>query len=169
MKFLGITLVFLVSAMIGLYLSDRLKKRTKELETCLIFIDKLKTSLRYRVMSTNDLIRSSAETETLSCLSCIATASDLLKSGMSFPLAWKKAVESFSKDSTMIKEDLEILASLAEIVGTRDLEGQINALEMIESQFRHQLDQARLAHEKKGKLFRSLGALTGIGLAIVLI
>lgn len=120
-------------------------------------------------MSTNDLIQSSAEVESLSCLSCIATASDLLKSGTSFPVAWKKAVRSFSKDSTMIKEDLEILASLAEVIGASDLEGQLNALEMAESQFQHQLDKARQAHEKKGKLFRSLGALAGIGLAIVLI
>ncbi len=61
------------------------------------------------------------------------------------------------------------MASLADIVGASDTEGQLSALEMIETLLQKQRNEAISAQQKKGKLYRSLGALAGASMVVLLL
>lgn len=69
----------------------------------------------------------------------------------------------------LLPEDLELMASLADIVGASDTEGQLSALEMIETLLQKQRNEAISAQQKKGKLYRSLGALAGASMVVLLL
>lgn len=149
--------------------SDRLKKRVKELERCLILIDKLKTSLHYQNLPTGELIRTLSEQQACAELPFLKECRTGLEQTSHFPSVWRKSVEGTKGKLSLLPEDIDILLSLADIVGASDVEGQLTALDMVETLLKKQREDALMAREKKGKLYRSLGALAGASMAIFLL
>ena len=64
--------------------------------------------------------------------------------------------------------DISHLLSLANIIGSSDSDGQLSAISMVEELLKRQRAEAQEAKEKKGRLYRSLGALAGAGMVIIL-
>ena len=61
----------------------------------------------------------------------------------------------------------EVLLELGEELGTTDLEGQLSALSQAHIQLQRFQDTYRVTYQKKGKLYRSLGLLAGLLLAVL--
>lgn len=160
--------LFLTSAGLGILLSDRLNKRVKELDRNLIFIDKLKTCLTYQNLPTNEMIEQLAGDPSCNTLPYLETCCELLQGRTNFPEAWRGAVKQSKGKTSLTEADLAPLLSLSEIVGSADVEGQLSALSMVEELLKRQRQEAREAKEKKGRLYRSLGALAGVGMVIIL-
>ena len=169
MKYAGMFLLFITSVLVGLMCSDHLKKRVKELERCLVFIDKLKTSLHYQNLPTRELIHSLSGQAACKELLFLRYCSEALDQNNHFPSVWRKSVERCRGKMNLLPEDLELMASLADIVGASDTEGQLSALEMIETLLQKQRNEAISAQQKKGKLYRSLGALAGASMVVLLL
>lgn len=74
-----------------------------------------------------------------------------------------------SKGKTSLNDsDISHLLSLANIIGSSDTDGQLSAISMVEELLKRQRAEAQEAKEKKGRLYRSLGALAGAGMVIIL-
>lgn len=74
-----------------------------------------------------------------------------------------------SKGKTSLNDsDISHLLSLANIIGSSDTHGQLSAISMVEELLKRQRAEAQEAKEKKGRLYRSLGALAGAGMVIIL-
>ncbi len=74
-----------------------------------------------------------------------------------------------SKGKTSLNDsDISHLLSLASIIGSSDTDGQLSAISMVEELLKRQRAEAQEAKEKKGRLYRSLGALAGAGMVIIL-
>lgn len=149
--------------------SDRLKKRVKELEESLVFIDKVKTSLHYQNLPTKELISSLSNQPSCENLLFVHKCSEKLEKCNQFPAVWRASVQQCNGKMNLLPEDLEIIAALADIIGASDVEGQLSALEMTETLLRKQREEALLAREKKGRLYRSLGALAGASVVVFLL
>lgn len=89
-----------------------------------------------------------------------------MQAGENFPESWREAV---AEDASMLgKEAAPIVSQLAGVLGASDLESQLAALDhgiaLLESRLREAREYARI-HKK---LYRTLGVLTGLMIAIVI-
>jgi stage III sporulation protein AB len=79
--------------------------------------------------------------------------------------AWNKAAsELFTVD-----EDRELLTSIGSSLGSSDTAGQAAMLERSRELLSARLREAAEISAKKGSMYRSVGLLTGLGIAIVVI
>ena len=81
-----------------------------------------------------------------------------------FVQAWSEQVQAEKHLSPEVKE---VLLELGEELGRTDLEGQLSALSQAHIQLQRFQDTYRVTYQKKGKLYRSLGLLAGLLLAVL--
>lgn len=88
---------------------------------------------------------------------------------MPFPDAWKQGLQETKQQMNLEQEDWSILSMIGGLLGSMDAKGQLNELTMVQSMLTQNLEAAKQSQTEKGKLYRSLGVLSGIGLAILMI
>lgn len=81
--------------------------------------------------------------------------------------AWKNALEEVNHSFT--KEDVTILQNMSRFLGQTDLEGQISEIEVVSQFLTSQLENAGEERKKNEKMYRTLGIVTGLTIAIILI
>ena len=81
--------------------------------------------------------------------------------------AWEKEIKE--SDNSLSKEDIEILLSIGKVLGTTDVEGQINQIILAEELIENKIKEAEIEKAKNAKLYRVLGTSAGLTLAIILI
>ncbi|MGN0597832.1 MAG: stage III sporulation protein AB [Ruminiclostridium sp.] len=153
MKILMIVLMLIISTGAGLYLSSRLDKRVKALEEILLKADEIQTMIRYQSMEPRQILEKVAENSILS--SC----------------SYKDGNVNISEEGLYMldEQDKTILFDLLNGIGKTDTDGQLSMLEMNKSLLQSRLEQAREDYSKKGRMYRSVGVLLGIGAAVTLI
>lgn len=82
---------------------------------------------------------------------------------------FREHVDTDLKESALLAEDLEQLGRLGDQLGYLDLQMQINAMEHYESQLDDAYEQAAQAFGNKSKMYRYLGLMGGLFLAIIFI
>lgn len=87
---------------------------------------------------------------------------------ISFQQSWCNAVYG-SNLCGMKKSDIELIADIGKKLGTSDLDGQVSTVMLQRSELEAAISYAEEEYAKKAKLYRSLGALTGAFVAIMLI
>ena len=81
--------------------------------------------------------------------------------------AWNNALEEVNHNLT--KEDVTVLKNLSRLLGQTDLEGQISEIEEVNQFLTSQLENAGEERRKNEKMYRTLGVVTGLTIAIILI
>ena len=81
--------------------------------------------------------------------------------------AWENALEEVSNN--LSKEDITVLKNLGKLLGETDVEGQINQIEVVNQFLNSQLENANEERRKNEKMYRTLGIVTGLTIAIILI
>ena len=85
-----------------------------------------------------------------------------------FHTAWEQACGSLTQNG-FGEEEAELLRELGKSLGTSDAAGQLKLLELNEERIAALYSSAEADYAAKGKLFRSVGMLCGIGAAILII
>ena len=164
-KILGLIFVVAASGLAGLLMSSNLSKRVNEIETSILLLEKMQTYLRYSKIPTSELIRSLAYNENFIALTFLKECNRKIEQGDAFPEAWKSGLRLW-RDTRMNEKDKEILSGVSDILGSSDSESQMNSLELTASLLKQNLKEALEEKNTTGKLYRSLGLLIGIGMAI---
>ncbi len=81
--------------------------------------------------------------------------------------AWEKALEE--SNTSMTKEDVEILKKLGNLLGKVDIEGQVNEVELVENFLDTQIELAEEEKQKYVKMYKTLGVTIGLAVVIILI
>lgn len=81
--------------------------------------------------------------------------------------AWKNALEE--SKTNLKEEDIKVLKNLSKLLGKTDIDGQLSEIELIEKFIEEQITNAEEEQKKNEKLYKSLGILAGIAIAIILI
>lgn len=92
----------------------------------------------------------------------------LEKGGNSFYECWENSVTAIYNNSSLQKEDKEILRQLGQELGKSDLQGQKSAFERFFSRIEEQIKEAEEEKKKKGKMYQSLGFYGGILIVLLL-
>jgi len=82
---------------------------------------------------------------------------------------WNDAVEKYFRDLDLTFEDERILIDFGLNLGKTDVEGQLRNIENTIEKLKGQLFYAKDLRDKYGKLYRTMGTLGGVGIAIILI
>lgn len=157
MKLLGLISLMAACAGIGLVESHKLKERTVFLEGFIAFLNYSESHIRYGMCPVQELIFSCRRQ-----LPVLEACAGYLEEGLAFPQAWSRSAnEKGGKDSKLIRE-------FGFGLGVTDLEGQLTHIRLYQKLTADRLRQAQDCLEKKGKLYRQLGVLGGISVALVL-
>ena len=123
--------------------------------------------LKYLQPPTRQLIEQLSHMEQFAELTYLASCKHMLRSGTPFAGSWKESI--YACTDRMGKEETEILAALGDVLGSADLDSQLNAIACACTALEQRLTTAKNRNETQGKLYRSLGTLGGLAAAVLLI
>lgn len=164
LKLLGMILLFLGSAGTGLLLSRGLAGRTERILLIQKLLLQLQNDLSYQKTPTVQLLRDLSRDENYEKLSFLGEFRDLTMQTAPISSIWDNAVQ---KQPGLQKEELQLLRETGKLLGSADSESQINALCLQQKKLERILEEAVQKQRTQGKLFRSMGVLTGFLLMIL--
>lgn len=148
-------------------LSQKLLYRVKSLELLIAFLKALSDELRYTLAPIDELFISLGEREEFSRVDFMFNTLDSMNNGEDFPTAFKTNIENSSLELDV--EDKRIFKNLGDLLGATDLNGQLHGIGYIETLLSEQLNIAKLKYQGQGKIYRTLGVLSGLAIGIILI
>lgn len=157
----------ILCAAIGILKSRVLEQRVIQLEEILVMLEKIQTFLSYEKTPTRELIFKLAHYDGVRHLQFLQEADKHLEQTKNFPEVWKKSIETV--DHKLTKDDQKMLSLIGDILGGSDVRNQMKELLLVENLAQQAYEQAIGEQQQKGKLYRSLGVLSGIGIAVLLI
>ena len=153
LKLVGAVLIIFASAGLGYLKSRELMLHEKNLEEFLQVILCLKGEIRCGNSSLSDALRDTA---------CIEANTEEKLS-----IIFQNCTENYLTDLKLDEDERRKISLLGEKLGYLDREMQIRQLELYETDFLYLLQNLRKDKEEKKKIYRSLGAMGGILLAIL--
>jgi stage III sporulation protein AB len=141
----------------GLYFSCRLKMREEALRELTQVLREMSLLIRHRALPVKDLF---VELSRYEFIAKISKNNDFRE----FRENWVEACDELTE---LEKSEREILKSVGLALGTSDVEGQISMLEVNAQLLSKSCDEAHEMFLKKGKMYRSIGMLAGLFVAIM--
>ena len=137
------------------------------LEAHMALLGQMGDRLRYLRPGMTALMEALAENERFADLRYPAHCAALLRTGNSFSYSWQTALAQ--EKNRLGREETEILAGLAEVLGQSDMDGQLAALAYTEKMLQSRWEPARTQEQKYAGLYRSMGLFLGLAAAVVLL
>lgn len=154
---------------IGFLISGKYKNRVSQLGLCELMLERIKIYLEYEKTPTKSLIERLSESDSLSELTFIKRCHLRMQSEINFPQVWNECLERSKGELALNNEDYATLRQLAEVIGAYDASAQAGGIEVLQKVVNQQLEQAQGLLQTEGKMYRSLGTLAGIAVAILLL
>lgn len=161
-------LVFCTSAAIGIYLSNSLSKRVQELDCFLALIEKMETHIRFYQTPTGQMLDQIASNEQFDDLPFLALCAEKIKVTNDFPIAWRSSVRQAADRMHLVKGDIELINTLADTLGSSDVEGQLGSLELLRQLIQQNHEQAFTKQKSHSRMYRSLGVLAGLAFVVMI-
>ena len=158
--------VFGTSTAIGIVLSKRYQKRVEELKDFKSAFNILKTKMRFTYTPLREIFTDISKNLHGKIGIVFEKASSYIEE-RDAKLAWEDAINSIELNIT--KEDKEVILGLGKLLGKTDVEGQISEIDLCLTFLEGQIEKAESEKEKNAKLYKSLGAIAGIGIIIILL
>lgn len=166
LKISGLIVIIAASTLAGNYFSYMLRCRLASLKKINYMIDEIIMMIRFRSPTVYEIAESLAKSERFSgfvFLNSVSSAGD-----EPFQQSWCRAV-SEDIPHGLTAGDAELLSDIGRKLGTSDSESQINTLRLQQAELLSAISAAETDCIKKAKLYRSMGALAGAFISIMLI
>lgn len=161
--------VFAGCAFIGIRASSALRLRKDTLRAMMDALHRLSMWMEYTAQPLRTLARKAKTEETAAFFDAFAK---YLKIDEDVPAAWKRAMEDArAKDvgfASLQEEELSILEEYALTLGGSDRETQAKNAALAQQRLGAVLKEAESTYISKGRMYRSVGILSGIAIAILL-
>lgn len=129
-------------------------------------LEELSVQIRFKASTVYELLDALANS--VGELEFLSLAQKRASCGESFFAAWEKGLADW-RNSDIKEEDRALLLSIGEKLGDSDVDGQLSTIELHKQHLNTLLLSATEERKKKGKLYRSLGVLAGVFVAIMLL
>ena len=150
----------------GILLSRKYVNRVKELQEFKSMLNILKTKIRFTYEPLGEIFREIANNFSNNVSNILKQVSKNMQIN-SAENAWKLAIQT--ENTSILKEDKEVLLTLGKLLGKTDLEGQVSQIEQTSEFLEGQIVKAERERDKNEKLYKTLGMVIGAGLVILLI
>lgn len=163
-----ILLIFIVAAstILGILLSKKYSNREKELKEMKSALNIFATKIKFTYEPIPNLFLEISNKIGGNIGQIFARASSRMKDESASD-AWTNALSEVK--SNLLEEDIVILKNLGRLLGQTDVEGQLSEIEVVMQFLDTQLENARQEKIKNEKMYRTLGIVTGLTIAIILI
>lgn len=165
LKYFIIGSIFASSVFFGVSLSSRLKKRAYCIGLLSQMLCEIAVRIRYIAPTFEEIVRLISENDRYNDLD-FPKRIIYLTEEIDIRNAWKKAINESSLPLT--KDDMKIMLNVGDFLGTSDLSGQLSMLEIQISALNTEQENAVKEYERKGKMYRSVSVLVGLGACIML-
>lgn len=171
LKIIGAVIIVLSSTLIGFFYSRKEEYRINDLNEMKRAFTILISEIEYASNSLPEsMINISNKTENPISKILIDFAENLnKKDGQTIQQLWTEAVIKNKNDTYFIDEDLENIKSFGSTLGYLDRNMQINNINMMIDYINKKTDTLSEISIKNKKMYRSLGILGGMIIAIILI
>ena len=156
--------IVVASTLLGILLSKKYSNREKELKEMKSALNIFATKFTYEPIPNVFLEISNKIGENVGKI--FERASSRMKEENAGE-AWKNAF--LDVPNNLSKEDTRILSNLGRMLGQTDIEGQISEIEVVVQFLNTQLENAKQEKIKNEKMYRTLGIVGGLTIAIILI
>ena len=159
-------LILAVSSFIGITIAQKYNNRVKNLREMKKALNHFKTKIKFTYEPLPEILEERIESVTGESKQIFISALEKMENKNAGE-AWNEAIEA--SNVMLEQEDKDILKNLGKLLGKTDIEGQLSEIELTSSFLDSQIKKAEQEREKNGKLYKTLGVITGIGIVIVLI
>lgn len=165
LKIFGAIAIVIATSLIGIMSSDKLKQRVKEINLINYMLEEISILIRYKAMTVYEIVENLKGNPVFNQLTFLNNIEFNLQ--MPFKIAWESNIDSMQ--SALKQSDLKMLKSFGATLGTSDIDGQLSTIAVFKENFSQLEKEAITNYEKKSKLYRSLGVLSGAFISIMLI
>ena len=165
-KYIIIFLVFSICFLLGNIISKRYTLRVKELKDFSNALNIIENKIKFTYEPLSEIFIQTSRLLSENMSNIFIKASGYMKE-FSSEEAWNKGVDDTS--TYLNKEDIENIKSFGKLIGKTDKEGQVSHIELTRSFIELQLEKARKEEEKNAKMYKTLGAMIGLVIVIILI
>lgn len=136
-------------------------------ESIILMIKALKTQIEFSRLPVLSLLEYLSECGDFSKLTFLNDTARLMKNGEDFISAWDRALVSFSEGSSLDSDEIGLLRSFANGLGSSDLSGQMSNCDTYINLFELKLGTLKLKSEGTVKICNSLGFMSAALVIIV--
>lgn len=166
LKYIIICLVFFICLLIGNIISKRYTLRVKELKDFENALNIIESKIKFTYEPIPEIFIQTSKLLSENIANIFINASSYMKD-MSSEKAWDKSIE---KSNTYLnKEDIENIKSFGKMLGKTDKDGQVSHIELTKTFVKMQMKKAKEEEEKNAKMCKTLGAIFGLVIVIILI
>lgn len=172
-KLMGAALVILAGAGFGACPVHKIKERTKEFETLYFCLLRLKSEINHGGKPLPEAIKAAADSKKEmkdgTYRTVMRNLAKRLENGReSYETQLRACVEEGFRDSVMTGEEQEAFFDTFLLLGGGDKEKQVQMLSYYAENVRLAIAQEKQKMKEKSYLYRSLGVLGGIFLAVIM-
>lgn len=154
------------SSCIGILLSKKYANREKEIKEMKTGLNMFATKIKFTYEPIPILFAEIANKIGGNVGKIFSTAASYMKEKTAGD-AWEASLEEVEHNFN--KEDVTVLKNLSKMLGQTDLEGQLSEIEIVNQFLSSQLENAGEERRKNEKMYRTLGIVGGLTIAIILI
>ncbi len=167
LKFILLVLIVLVSAKIGFLKSESYKIREDNLKKINEALLYLKTKIEFTYEPIKNIFEEISKVVFDGKDNIFKVAVENMNENSSINESWINAVDVF--ENNFKREDIEIIKSFGKLLGRTDKKGQISEIEVTRICLEKNIILAEKEKEKNGKLYKTLGIVSGFAIGIILI
>ena len=165
-KIIIYSFIFLSCSLIGILISRKYVNRVNELKEFKNSLNIFKTKIRYTYEPLPEIFTEISNTVDSNISKVFKIAYKKMEN-CDAGEAWNLALKM--EDLNINDEDKLVLRNLSKLLGMTDLEGQISQIEMTSNFLDKQIRNAEIQKDKSERMYRTLGAILGIAIVIILI
>ncbi len=165
-KITGFICVVLCGAGGGAIMAEKLRRLRESSRQLLEMLIQISIMIRYRALNVYEIVRELHSFGSYTELGFLGELPESYEAGEDFTVLWSKAVE---RDNGIGKEEKRILTSFGAELGTSDIEGQLMTIQSAIETMSSIESRRSEDYLKKGRLYRSIGALFGLMTGIILV
>lgn len=165
-KYLELILVLSASTYIGILISKKYLNRVTDLKEMKNALNIFTTKIKFTYEPIPQIFKEISEKVKPNIANLFLIASNKMEN-INAGEAWLQALEE--ANTSMVKEDIEILKNLSNLLGKVDIEGQVNEIELVETFLTPQIESAEEEKKKYVKMYKTLGVTVGLAVVIILI
>lgn len=158
--------IVIASTFIGILFSKKYFNREKELKEMKNALNMFSTKIKFTYEPIPNLFLEISNKIGGNVGKIFAQASSRMKEESAGD-AWSNAL--YEVENNLLEEDIVILKNLGRLLGQTDAEGQISEIEVVMQFLETQLENARQEKMKNEKMYRTLGIVCGLTVAVILI
>ena len=170
-KIIGCLIIILSSSTLGFLMGSKFNLRVRELKLLKVSLQMLETEIAYSNTPLPEAFDNISKRSKNPIKDIFSNMSINLYKRIYSTVgeAFDVSIEKIKDKTCFSKDDLEVLKSFGNSIGTSDVNGQIKAFKLVLKQLDQQEIKAEEQRCKNEKMYKSLGFLAGVAIALILI